>query len=68
MRMLLALNLGDPVANGATVRAHRTIGPAHRLKGFAGLVFVGKHRVLKVCHVPSPTIGDYSIGVLLSSI
>src|ERR1700722_3060427 len=45
----LTLTLGDlPLIGVATVRTERTIGPADRLKGFAGLVVVMKRGVLNV--------------------
>jgi hypothetical protein len=51
MGMLLALDLGNLVLIGVTaMRANGTIGPANRLKGFAGLILVLKHHIFECGH------------------
>jgi hypothetical protein len=50
MRVLLALDLGKFLLIGVpAMRADRAIGPTDGLKGFAGLVLIVKHGVLKDC-------------------
>jgi hypothetical protein len=75
--MLLALYLGKLLLIGVpAMRADRTVGPAHSLKGFAGLVLVMKHGVLEngrfgsfgFGHRFSPMSPFYKADLLLSSI
>jgi hypothetical protein len=47
--MGIALTLGDLLLIGvAAMRTERTIGPADRLQGFAGLIVIGKSGVLEI--------------------
>jgi hypothetical protein len=72
--MLLALDLGKLLLIGVpAMRADRAKGPADGLKGFAGLVLVMKHGVLKSgCfgfgHRFAPMSPFYRPKLLLSSI
>src|SRR5689334_5413130 len=46
--VLRAFDARHVLSGAAAVRAHRTVGPAHRLKGFASFVLVGEDGRLEI--------------------